>query len=202
MKVKIEGVEVLAETLDVALDGFDEMKVNNAVAASSAAFFILTELSARRESSHVFRTTRRRRRQARRRGEAAVCFFAFCFCLLAQADQRALRSLSFSNCRGADTETRLQNHVSSLKGKIDKHRMEVPLLVMKQTTAHLEALKSFEGALSQIKTLQVQKKTAFSFSLSLSLIRSCPPAEGGRGVLEMWRRTRSGRREARFTWTL
>mmetsp|Transcript_21217 Transcript_21217/g.34270 ORF Transcript_21217/g.34270 Transcript_21217/m.34270 type:complete len:176 (-) Transcript_21217:162-689(-) len=54
----------------------------------------------------------------------------------------------------------LQEHISSLKCTVDKQRAEVPLMVMKQTAAHLDALKSFEGALSQISSLQKESEVS------------------------------------------
>ena len=48
----------------------------------------------------------------------------------------------------------LHDHINELKSVVDKQRAEVPALVMKQTTAHLEALQPIEGSLSQISDLR------------------------------------------------
>lgn len=48
----------------------------------------------------------------------------------------------------------LHDHINELKSIVDKQRAEVPALVMKQTTAHLEALQPIEGSLSQISDLR------------------------------------------------
>ena len=45
----------------------------------------------------------------------------------------------------------LPEHIKALKAAVDKQRAEVPALVMKQTSAHLEALQSFDGALEEIE---------------------------------------------------
>jgi|TARA_B110000977_G_scaffold108959_1_gene141730 chaperonin cofactor prefoldin len=41
-----------------------------------------------------------------------------------------------------------------LKSAVDKQRAEVPALVMKQTTSHLEQLQSFDGALQEIEEMR------------------------------------------------
>ena len=54
-----------------------------------------------------------------------------------------------------------------MKSAVDKQRAEVPALVMKQTTSHLEQLQSFDGALQEIEEmrnlgeelLNIKKKT-------------------------------------------
>ena len=48
----------------------------------------------------------------------------------------------------------LPEHIKALKAAVDKQRAEVPALVMKQTSAHLEALQSFDGALEEIENMK------------------------------------------------
>jgi len=48
----------------------------------------------------------------------------------------------------------LPEHIKALKAAVDKQRAEVPALVMKQTSAHLETLQSFDGALEEIENMK------------------------------------------------
>eukprot|EP00227_Mantoniella_beaufortii_P003546 CAMPEP_0197610830 /NCGR_PEP_ID=MMETSP1326-20131121/54173_1 /TAXON_ID=1155430 /ORGANISM="Genus nov. species nov., Strain RCC2288" /LENGTH=185 /DNA_ID=CAMNT_0043179403 /DNA_START=109 /DNA_END=666 /DNA_ORIENTATION=- len=48
----------------------------------------------------------------------------------------------------------LQNHINGLKATIERQRMDVPVLVMKQTTTHLETLAPAAGALLQLTSSQ------------------------------------------------
>ncbi len=63
---------------------------------------------------------------------------------------------TFTDASGGMTTVRggLAEHINELKAVVDKQRAEVPAMVMKQTTAHLEALQPLEGSLESVERLK------------------------------------------------
>jgi hypothetical protein len=64
------------------------------------------------------------------------------------------RSPGDFSAKSASVPGGLPEHIKALKAAVDKQRAEVPALVMKQTSAHLEALQSFDGALEEIENMK------------------------------------------------
>ena len=64
------------------------------------------------------------------------------------------RSPGDFNAKSTSVPGGLPEHIKALKAAVDKQRAEVPALVMKQTSAHLEALQSFDGALEEIENMK------------------------------------------------